>query len=202
MTQHPRDTQFLPHHPSPSSHCDPGDTESQARLLAGRPALLQPRGAASQGGWRLLIKLKTAPRRAGGAVRAGKAQQPLLPPPHARGRVSGAPRLGGAGLSPGTGSTGSPESPGVPEQDRVVRAGGIIPDGMGLWQRGPGLRRSTAASPGRCGAPATGTCCPALSTTDSGGGHRAGRCSRCRDGGRWQCPRRGSRGPGPHLKSL
>lgn len=35
MTQHPRDTQFLPHHPSPSSHSDPGDTESQARLLTG-----------------------------------------------------------------------------------------------------------------------------------------------------------------------
>lgn len=80
----------------------------------------------------------------------------------------------------------------------------IISDKKGLGQRGLGLRRTAAASPGRCGAPATGTCCPygvgrRRRAQHHGQRRRApGRAVEPVPGwGSVPVPGRGSRGPGP-----
>lgn len=84
----------------------------------------------------------------------------------------------------------------------------IIPDRKGLGQRGPGLRRTAAASPGRCGAPATGTCCPygvGRRRRAQHHGQRQGAPGRAVEPepgpvpgwGSVPAPGRGSRGPGP-----
>ena len=179
MTQHPHDTQLLPHRPSPSSPRHPGDTASPGP--APRPAPWLPPGPRR---WSRDPRGRRGPapgshaatgvEERGKSLRGGKAGQPPPAPSHNRARASEVP-------PPRRG-----KAPGAP------RDGPGVAEGLGWVPR----QLSRCPVP-----PVPVTCCrggAALSTTDSGAGP-----------GPRAAPGAGAGpvpgpvpGPGAHLKSL